>query len=62
MPGCLPFPAQGRAGDRPPHTARHTGGMQDSDPSGAKGFAIVVIVMVAIVLAIMAIAVYFSPH
>ncbi|GAA0346359.1 hypothetical protein GCM10010151_39990 [Actinoallomurus spadix] len=36
--------------------------MQKSQPSGAKGFAILVGVMFAIVLAIMLIAVLFSPH
>lgn len=36
--------------------------MDNSRPSGAKGFAIIVIVMVAIVLAIMALAVILSPH
>ena len=42
--------------------ARQTGGMQKSQPSGAKGFAILVGTMVAVVLVIMAIAVIFSPH
>jgi hypothetical protein len=36
--------------------------MQNSQPSGAKGFAILVGVMVGIVLVIMAIAVILSPH
>lgn len=36
--------------------------MQKSQQSGAKGFAILVITMVAIVLAIMAIAVLLSPR
>jgi Tfp pilus assembly protein PilX len=36
--------------------------MQNSQPSGAKGFALLVGVMVAIVLAIMLIAVLVSPH
>jgi hypothetical protein len=35
---------------------------QKSQPSGAKGFAILVGAMVAIVLAIMLIAVILSPH
>jgi Tfp pilus assembly protein PilX len=39
-----------------------TGGMQNSQPSGAKGFALLVGVMVAIVLAIMLIAVLVSPR
>lgn len=39
-----------------------TGSMQNSQPSGAKGFAILVGVMVGIVLVIMAIAVILSPH
>jgi hypothetical protein len=38
-----------------------TGGMQNPQPSGARGFALLVGVMVAIVLVIMAIAVIFSP-
>jgi hypothetical protein len=42
--------------------AGQTGGMQNSQPSGAKGFALLVGVMVAIVLAIMAVAVVLSPH
>jgi Tfp pilus assembly protein PilX len=36
--------------------------MQNTQPSGAKGFAILVGIMVAIVLALMAIAVLLSPH
>jgi hypothetical protein len=36
--------------------------MQKSQPSGAKGFAILVGVMVAIVLVIMLVAVIVSPH
>ena len=36
--------------------------MQNPQPSGAKGFALLVGVMVAIVLAIMAVAVFLSPH
>jgi hypothetical protein len=36
--------------------------MQKSQPSGAKGFAILVGTMVAIVLVVMLIAVIFSPH
>jgi Tfp pilus assembly protein PilX len=35
--------------------------MQNPQPSGARGFALLVGVMVAIVLVIMAIAVIFSP-
>jgi hypothetical protein len=42
--------------------AGQTGGMQNSQPSGAKGFAVLVGVMVVIVLAIMAVAVLLSPH
>jgi hypothetical protein len=36
--------------------------MQNSQPSGAKGFAVLVGVMVAIVLTIMLIAVILSPR
>jgi Tfp pilus assembly protein PilX len=36
--------------------------MPNSQPSGAKGFAVLVGTMVAIVLAIMVIAVILSPH
>jgi hypothetical protein len=36
--------------------------MQNSQESGAKGFAILIGVMVAIVLAIMAVAVILSPR
>ncbi len=36
--------------------------MQNTQPSGAKGFAILVGIMVGIVLTIMAIAVILSPH
>jgi flagellar basal body-associated protein FliL len=36
--------------------------MQNSQPSGAKGFAVLVGIMVAIVLVLMAIAVLLSPH
>jgi hypothetical protein len=36
--------------------------MQNSEPSGAKGFALLVGVMVAIVLTIMLIAVILSPR
>ena len=36
--------------------------MQNTQPSGAKGFAVLIGVMVAIVLAIMAIAIILSPH
>ena len=36
--------------------------MQNPQPSGAKGFALLIGVMVAIVLAIMAVAVFLSPH
>jgi Tfp pilus assembly protein PilX len=36
--------------------------MQNPQPSGAKGFAVLVGVMVAIVLALMAVAVLLSPH
>ncbi|GAB3958170.1 hypothetical protein GCM10029978_002540 [Actinoallomurus acanthiterrae] len=36
--------------------------MQKSQPSGAKGFAVLVGIMVAIVLVLMLIAVIFSPH
>jgi hypothetical protein len=42
--------------------AGQTGGMQNSQPSGAKGFAVLVGIMVAIVLVIMAIAIIVSPH
>ena len=42
--------------------SRQTVGMQNSQPSGAKGFAVLVGIMVAIVLVIMAIAVIFSPR
>lgn len=42
--------------------AGQTGGMQNSQPSGAKGFAVLVGVMVAIVLTIMLIAVILSPR
>lgn len=52
----------GRWGGRGTAGRRHTGGMQKSQPSGAKGFAILVGTMVAIVLVIMLIAVIFSPH
>lgn len=37
-------------------------GMQNSQPSGAKGFAVLVGIMVAIVLTIMVIAVILSPR
>jgi Tfp pilus assembly protein PilX len=36
--------------------------MQNTQPSGAKGFAVLVGVMVVIVLTLMAIAVLLSPH
>jgi flagellar basal body-associated protein FliL len=36
--------------------------MHNPQPSGAKGFAKLIIVMVAIVLVIMAIAIIFSPR
>jgi hypothetical protein len=36
--------------------------MQNSQPSGAKGFAVLVGVMVAIVLLIGAVAILVSPH
>lgn len=36
--------------------------MQKSQPSGAKGFAVLVGIMVAIVLVLILIAVIFSPH
>ncbi|GAA4632774.1 hypothetical protein GCM10023196_067640 [Actinoallomurus vinaceus] len=49
-------------GGRGARRARQTGGMQKSQPSGAKGFAILVGIMVAIVLVLMLIAVIFSPH
>jgi len=40
----------------------HTVYMQNPQPSGAKGFALLIGVMVAIVLAIMVVAVVLSPH
>jgi hypothetical protein len=49
-------------GGRGPSGAGQTGGMQKSQPSGAKGFAILVGVMVAIVLTIMLVAVLLSPN
>ncbi|GAB2802358.1 hypothetical protein GCM10027176_03610 [Actinoallomurus bryophytorum] len=36
--------------------------MQNPQPSGAKGFALLIGIMVAIVLAIMVVAVVLSPH
>lgn len=36
--------------------------MQNTQPSGAKGFAVLVGAMVVIVLVLMAIAVLLSPH
>jgi Tfp pilus assembly protein PilX len=36
--------------------------MQNPQPSGAKGFALLIGIMVAIVLAIMVVAVILSPH
>lgn len=36
--------------------------MQNTEPSGAKGFAILVGVMVAIVLVLVAVAFLLSPH
>jgi hypothetical protein len=49
-------------GGRGPSGAGQTGGMQKSQPSGAKGFALLVGVMVAIVLTIMLVAVLLSPN
>ncbi|GLY81032.1 hypothetical protein Airi02_103100 [Actinoallomurus iriomotensis] len=49
-------------GGRNTVAARQTGGMQNSQPSGAKGFALLIGVMVAIVLAIMVVAVLLSPR
>jgi hypothetical protein len=54
--------APGAGGGRGTVERRQTGGMQKSQPSGAKGFALLVGIMVAIVLVIMLIAVIFSPH
>lgn len=58
-PGPLVF----RPGDgRVTVGSGQTGPMQNSQQSGAKGFALLVGVMVAIVLAIMAVAIIVSPH
>jgi hypothetical protein len=54
------WPADG--GGRGALIGGQTGSMQNSQPSGAKGFAVLVGVMVVIVLALMAIAVLLSPH
>lgn len=48
-------------GGRSMARARQTGGVQNQ-PSGAKGFAVLVGIMCAIVLVLMAIAVIASPH
>jgi hypothetical protein len=48
--------------DVAPRLDGQTGGMQNSQPSGAKGFAVLVGIMVAIVLAIMMVAVLLSPR
>jgi hypothetical protein len=42
--------------------AGQTGGMQNSQPSGAKGFALLVGIMVAIVLSIMLLIIIVSPR
>lgn len=49
-------------GGRGAARAGHTGGMQNSQPSGAKGFALLIGVMIAIVLVIMVVAVLLSPR
>ena len=60
----MPWPTASASvgGGRGMAVAGHTGGMQNSQPSGAKGFAVLVGIMVAIVLVIMAIIIIVSPR